>query len=163
MKKILILFLLSILFFVVDNAFIPFFSIKTVYPSLIFVFAICYSIASGSYKGLWMGIFTGILQDIFFLDIFWVNTLVNMIICVVAGFIGNSIFREKKFIPVISCFFLSILKGILIFIILWLSGVGMNVVNVFFISLYNMVVCVFMYRPVYNLCKENYMESEWKF
>ncbi|MCH3964734.1 MAG: rod shape-determining protein MreD [Clostridium sp.] len=163
MKKILILFSLSIILFILDNAVVPFFSIKTIYPSLIFVFAISYSIISGSYEGLWLGVFTGILQDIYFIDGFWINSFVNMIICVIGGFIGSNIFREKKFIPVISCFFLSVLKGMMLFVILWLSGAEVNMVNIFFTSIYNMVVCIFMYNMVYKLCRKSYMISEWKF
>ncbi|WP_446898703.1 rod shape-determining protein MreD [Clostridium sp. LBM24168] len=163
MKKLLILFSLSIVLFILDNAVVPFFSIKTIYPSLLFVFAVSYSIINGSYEGLWLGVFAGILQDIYFVDGFWINALVNMVICAIGGFIGTNIFKEKKFIPVISCFFLSLLKGMMIFVIFWLSDIEMNIVNIFFTSIYNMIICIFIYKAVYKLCKESYMISEWKF
>ncbi|MBA5849928.1 rod shape-determining protein MreD [Clostridium sp. cel8] len=163
MKKIFILLFLLVILFILDNSVVPFLAIKTVYPSLLFVFIICYCIASESYYGLFIGIFAGILQDIYFIDGFWINAFVNMIVCVISGFIGNSIFKDKKFIPVLSCFGLSILKGLFLFVILWLSGITINLVSLFFVSIYNTVVGFFMYKPVYRLSQISYMKTEWKF
>ncbi|MBP2032992.1 rod shape-determining protein MreD [Clostridium algifaecis] len=163
MKKILMLILISILLFILDNVFVPFFPIRNIYPSLLFVFIVCYSIASGSWEGLWLGVFAGILQDIYFIDGFWINTFLNMIICVIAGILGNSIFKEKKFIPIIFCFLLANLKGLLLFFTLNLSGIYSDITNMFFISIYDMIICIFMYKTVYKFSKKNYMESKWKF
>lgn len=163
MKKILMLILISIVLFMLDNAFVPFLNIKTICPSLLFVFMVSYSIVSGKYEVLWLGIFTGMLQDIYFIDGFWVNTFVNMIVSMFAVFIGNSIFKEKKFIPVVSCFFLSVAKGMIIFLILLIAGIHVSVMNMLFTGIYNMILCIFMYNAVYRLCKINYMKTEWKF
>ena len=66
MKKILVLSLLSIVLFVLDNILMPFFAIKTFYPSLLLIFIICYSIVNGKWEGLWLGVFVGLLQDVYF-------------------------------------------------------------------------------------------------
>ena len=129
MKKILVLFLLSILFFILDNVLMPFVSIRTIYPSLLLVFVMCYSIVNGTWEGLWLGVFCGLLQDVYFTSAFGLNAFVNMIVCIVAGVIGNNIFKEKRLIPVTSCFLLSFLKGILLFLILYLSGIYIDVKN----------------------------------
>ncbi|AND85708.1 rod shape-determining protein MreD [Clostridium tyrobutyricum] len=163
LNKLLIVGIICIICFILDNSLMPFFAIKTIYPSLLFTFVVCYSISSGSWEGLWLGIFSGFLQDIYFINGFWTNTFVNMIICFVAGFVGANIFRQKRFIPVIACLLLSILKGVLLFVILWLSGMTINISDVFFTSVYNMIVCIFMYIPVYRFCKIDSMKSEWKF
>lgn len=163
MKKILLLSLLSILFFIIDNVFIPFIAIKTIYPSLILVFIICYSIINGKWEGLWLGVFCGLLQDVYFTSAFGLNALVNMIICLIAGSIGDNIFKEKRFIPVTACFLLSFLKGILLLLILYLSGIYMNLKDIFFISIYNGAVCLVIYKKVYKLCEKEYMQRRWKF
>lgn len=163
MKKILVLFLLSIGLFILDNALMPFFAIRTFYPSLLLIFIICYSIVNGKWEGLWLGVFTGILQDIYFSQGFGMNSFTNMIVCIAAGFIGDSIFREKRIVPVISCFLLILFKGILMWGILYLAGAYVNMANIFFSGIYDMVLCIFIYKPVYNFCRKDYMQLRWKF
>ncbi len=163
MKKILVLFLLSILFFVLDNVIMPFLAIKTIYPSLLLVFCICYSIVNGKWEGLWLGVFSGVLQDAYFINGFGINALVNMIICVIAGFIGENIFKEKSMIPIGSCFVLTFLKGLILFSILYLNKIYTNISDIFFISIYTMVVSIIMYKKVYKLCAKEYMQRRWKF
>ncbi|MCI1945807.1 rod shape-determining protein MreD [Clostridium luticellarii] len=163
MKKILVLFLLSIGLFILDNALMPFFAVRTFYPSLLLIFIICYSIVNGKWEGLWLGVFTGILQDIYFSQGFGMNSFTNMIVCIAAGFIGDSIFREKRIVPVISCFLLILFKGILMWGILYLAGAYVNMANIFFSGIYDMVLCIFIYKPVYNFCRKDYMQLRWKF
>jgi rod shape-determining protein MreD len=163
MKKILVLFLLSILFFVLDNVLMPFLAIRTIYPSLLLVFVVCYSIVNGVWEGLWLGVFCGLLQDVYFTSAFGLNAFINMIVCIVAGVIGNNIFKEKRLIPVASCLLLSFLKGMLILLILYMSGRYTGVKNVLFISFYNTVICLMMYKKVYKLCQKEYMQIRWKF
>lgn len=163
MKKILVLCLLSILFFVLDNVLMPFLAIKNIYPSLLLVFILCYSIVNGIWEGLWLGVFCGLLQDVYFTSAFGLNALVNMIVCAMAGVVGNNIFKEKRLIPVASGFMLSFIKGILVLSILYLSGVHTDVKNIFFISIYNTIVGLIIYKKVYRLCQKEYMQIRWKF
>ncbi|WPC42885.1 rod shape-determining protein MreD [Clostridium sp. JS66] len=163
MRKILVLFLLSILFFMLDNVVMPFLAIRTIYPSLLLVFCICYSIVNGKWEGLWLGVFCGILQDSYFINGFGVNTFANMIICVIAGFIGENIFKEKSMIPIGSCFLLTLLKGLILVSILYLNKIYTDISSIFFISLYAMIMSIVMYKKIYRLCEKQYMQRRWKF
>lgn len=163
MKKILVLTLLAIVLFILDNVLMPFFAIKTFYPSALLIFIICYSIINGKWEGLWLGVFAGLLQDIYFSQGFGINGFTNMIICVIAGIVGDSIFKEKKIIPVISCFLLALFKGILVLALLYLHGIYVDVGKIFFISIYDAVLGIFMYRFIYNLCSKEYMQVKWRF
>lgn len=163
MRKVLILFLLSILFFMLDNVLMPFLAIKTIYPSLLLVFMICYSMVNGKWEGLWLGVFCGLLQDIYFTSGFGLNALTNMIICIIAGIIGDNIFKEKSLIPVASCFSLSFLKGTVLLIVLYFLKINVNFKDIFFIALYNMIISAIIYKKVYKLCQKEYMQKRWKF
>lgn len=163
MKKILTLAGLTVFMVILDNSVMPFFSIKGFSPSLLFIFIISYSIVNGYSEGLWLGVFSGLFQDIYFANIIGVNALTNMICAVIAGFIGVTIFKEKTLIPVISNFAISMLKGILVFGILYVVGVGMNFRFVFFNSLYNLLLSLPIYRLTYKLCGKDYMKRKWKF
>lgn len=163
MKKIFTLFIICIALLILDNSFVPFFPVKTYLPNLLLVFVICYSIINGKWEGLWIGVFSGALQDIFFSKGFGINSLTNMIICVIAGQIGTTIFKEKSLIPIASNFALSLLKGVLIFIILYFEGIYMDLSVTVYSSIYSMIISIFFYRIVYKLCEKDYMQRKWKF
>lgn len=163
MKKVFTLSALTLLFLILDNGLVPFFAIKTYYPSLLFVFIISYAIIYGSFEGLWLGLIAGILQDIYFFNGFGINGFTNMLMCVLAGFIGNNIFKEKSLIPVVTNFILSLLKGVMVIIICYLIGKYVNIKMVIYQGLYNMIISIFIYKMVYRLSQKNYMQKEWKF
>ena len=64
MKKV-ILVLISILLLILDNSVMPFLSIYGAFPSLLFTFAVLYSIINGAEDALFIGVVSGLLQDIF--------------------------------------------------------------------------------------------------
>ena len=163
MKKVLIVMLLSLIFLILDNTLMPFLSIKGVYPSLLILFILSYSIINGSWEGLWIGIFAGFLQDIFFFNGVGLNSFANMIVCVIAGLIGKSIFREKIFLPIVSTYCLYILRSIIIFSILYIFGQISNVKNIFYAGFYDALLSVIFYKLVYNLCQKKFMQRDWKF
>lgn len=163
MKKIITIFIICILLTVLDNSLAPFLAIKGYYPSFLFVFVICYSIINDKWEGLWIGVFAGILQDIFFINGFGVNSLINMFMCVLAGEIGTNIFKEKSLVPIVANLLLSLFKGILVFVILYLIGINTNLTTIAFDGVYNMAVSILFYRIIYNLCQREFMQKRWKF
>lgn len=163
MKKIVTLIGISLLLAILDNVFTPYILINGYYPSLLFVFLICYSINFGIWEGLWIGILVGVLQDVFFINAFGVNSLINMLCGVLAGYIGSNIFKEKIVIPIISTFLLSIFKGIMILSILYILKIYVNIDRILFNSLYNMVIALFTYKLVYKFGQKEYMQKKWKF
>ena len=162
MKRV-ILILISLLLFILDNTFMPFLAIKGVYPSLLIIFALSYSIINGYYEAILIGIFTGLLQDIYFFNGFGINALCNMCICIIAAKIGTNIFKEKSLAPVISIFILSILKGVMIFIILFILNTRINYFNIPFVAIYNMIITIFVYKKIYNFSVKPYMKNYWRF
>jgi len=163
MKKILTLVFLCILFLILDNTLMPLLKINGAYPSLIFTFALCYSVVSSPKDAVIIGVFTGALQDLYFFNGFGINMLSNMIICVVATNIGKNIFIEKSLLPIISSFLLSIVKGIMVVCMFLLVKQYTNTGVIFYQAIYNLVVSIFMYKFTYKLSQKEYMKTEWKF
>ncbi|MBE6064664.1 rod shape-determining protein MreD [Clostridium cochlearium] len=163
MKKVATLFCIVTVLIILDNSFIPFFSIKGFYPSLTFIFIISYSIINGIWSGIWIGIFSGLLQDLHFIGAIGVNAFTNMICCILAAFIGENIFREKLVIPVLSEFLLSLLKGLILFIILYALNMKLNVKSVLISGIYNMIISIVVYKLTLRLCSLDYMQKDWKF
>ena len=162
MKK-WILILISLVLLILDNSFMPFLAIKGAFPSLLFVFAIAYSIIYGKKEAVIIGVISGLLQDIYFYEGLGVNALTNMLICLLAAFIGENIYRDKKFIPTISMAFLYMLKVILLFLILKIVGKTINIQVGIYTSIYSSVIMFLGYNFVLRLYDKNFNKQSWRF
>lgn len=162
MKK-WILVLISLVLLILDNSFMPFLAIKGAFPSLLFIFAIAYSIISGKKEAVFIGVVSGLLQDIYFYEGFGVNALVNMLICLLAAFIGENIYREKKLIPTISMSLLYMLKVISLFLLLKMAGKTINIEIGIYASIYSAIVMFLGYDFVLRLYDNNYRKKSWRF
>lgn len=163
MKKIGTLLGLSILFFIMDNTFAPFFNIKGYFPSILFVFIICFSIVSDTWSSVLLGIFAGFLQDLYLCNALGINMLINMLMCLLANKIGENVFKDKILVPVLSNFAISLLKGIMVFVILYILKQKMYIEYALYTSIYNIVIAIIMYKKIYKLCQKDFMIKNWKF
>ena len=162
MKK-WILIIISLVFLILDNSLMPFLAIKGAFPSLLFTFAIAYSIINGKNEAVFIGVISGLLQDIYFYNGFGINALVNMLICLLAAIIGENIYREKKLIPTISMALLYLLKMFSIFIILKFVGKTINIEIGIYTSIYSSVIMFLGYNFVLRLYDNNYRKRSWRF
>jgi rod shape-determining protein MreD len=162
MKKI-VLALISIVLFIIDNTIMPYLAIKTYYPSMLLAFVMLYSIVNGTWEGLWIGAFSGILQDLYFSNVLGINALANMFVCIAIAIIGENLFKNKSFIPVIATFFIGMLKYGVVFILLYLVGQKPDYRAIFYCSLYGMVISAVIYKIVYRFSQMPFMKKEWRF
>lgn len=162
MEKLIII-LVSIGLVILDNSLVSFFSIKGVYPSLLFVFAIAYSLVNSKEKTVFVGVVSGVLQDIFFFNGFGVNSLLNLLLCLLASFIGAGIIKSKRLIPVISMFFITVTKYIAIFAIFYLVNLKIDVSRSVIMGIYNAVIMFFVYKFVLNIYDDEYSKQRWRF
>ncbi|MPM47428.1 hypothetical protein SDC9_94138 [bioreactor metagenome] len=164
MKKIIYLFLITLLLFILDNTLVTFVAINHIYPSILLVFIISYAIINGSLEGMMLGILAGAFQDLYFSKWIGINMLSNMIICLLAAEIGKSIFKDKSIVPIVSTFFLSFIKGLFVLGVLFLLRVKTaGITVVLYKALYDMVISVLLYRFVFKLSETKTMKKEWRF
>lgn len=163
MKKILTILGIIVSLLILDVSIMPFFSIKGCYPSLVLVFSIFLSLLNERKEAIFIGVISGLFQDLYFVGIIGVNSISNLIVCLLACEIGRTIFKEKYFIPILSCFLLSFIKGLIIIIISLFIKQYVAFNSVLFISLYNFIIGVFMYRMVYKLNEKSWMKNYWKY
>ncbi|MBU5317228.1 rod shape-determining protein MreD [Clostridium bornimense] len=163
MKRILTLLLLLIGLFILDNSVVPLFSIGGYCPSLILVFILGYSMLIDPIDAIFLGIASGLIQDVYFHGVLGVNGFLNMGACVICSVIGTKIFREKRLFPVIITFFLSALKYSIVFIVMYSLGEKYNYLNIIFGSLYNMIIAIIAYGWIYNLSQKSFMVRDWEF
>ncbi|HEY5524097.1 MAG TPA: rod shape-determining protein MreD [Clostridium sp.] len=163
MKKRVVLVLVSSLLLIVDNSLAPFISIKGAWPSFLFIFAIAYSIINGPKEGMIIGILSGVLQDIFFYGGFGVNTLINMLLCFIAGNIGEGVWREKSLIPTITVFIMTISKFLGVFVIFYILKIHIDVFRGVITAFYNSVIMLFIYRVVFKFFNREDIRRTWRF
>ncbi|SHE66143.1 rod shape-determining protein MreD [Clostridium fallax] len=163
MKRV-VLALLCILFLIIDNSIMPFISIKGIYPSLLFTFAICFSIINGKSEAIIIGVYSGALQDLYFANGFGINCLTNLLLCYLAAFIGENIFRNKRLVPVLLVGGITVLKYILVFLIMKFINISVKVdFGMVIMGIYNMILAFFIYNWTYKLSNKESMKSQWKF
>lgn len=163
MKKYLDLALIIFILFILDNSIMPLISIGGYYPSLLFVFLCSYSIINGSFEGVILGAAAGILQDIYFVNIFGINAFANIFIGALGGYIGKNLFKERIAIPAVSIFAMSFIKGIIVVLILYIFNQDFNLFNIIFSSLYNMIIAFVTYYKIYKFTNRDYMKKDWNF
>ena len=162
MKKIVVI-LISIFLLVLDNSLLPDYSIMDSYPSLLFIFAIAYSIVCGKNEAIFMGVISGILQDIYFVKGFGINSLSNLLLCFLAAKIGENILKENKIVPVLSTFILSIIKSVFVAIMLRLFNQSVNYSAAILTAFYNSIIMIIVYNIVLATC-DKYMDNDrWMF
>lgn len=163
-KKVLYMFLIIFALLILDNTIVTFFSIKGVFPSLLFSFIICYSIVSGYEEAIVIGVFSGILQDIYFPGALGINVLINMLTCLIAAKVGKSIFKEKIFVPLISTFLLSVLKSGYIFAILILTKNKNDFSHlILYKAIYETAITLLIYKLVLKFSETKIIKKEWRF
>lgn len=162
MKKWIVI-LVSIILLILDNSFMPFLSIRGAFPSLLFVFAISYSIVNGVKDAVLIGVISGLLQDIFFYNGMGINSLSNLLLCVLAAVIGENIFKNKKLIPVLTMLVVSILKVGFVYLFIKANGNEISLYMALQSTIYNTVIMFLGYKFVLKLCDKEYRESSWRF
>lgn len=162
MEKLIVI-LVSIGLAILDNSLVPFFSIANAYPSLLFTFAIAFSLLNGKEKSVFIGVVSGLLQDIFFFNGFGVNSLLNLFLCLLASYIGEGIIKTKRLIPVVLIFFITIIKYTGIFIIFYLLNIDIQFDKCIIMGIYNSIVMFFVYKLVMNVYDDEYSKQRWRF
>lgn len=162
MKRIIII-AISLFLLILENTILPSYSIMQGYPSILFVFAIAFSIVNGKEDAMFIGIVSGLLQDLFFINGFGINLLVNFLLCLLAAKIGEGIFKNNRIIPVISCLILSMLKIVMIAILFIPFGKKINLNMAVMSALLNTIVMVIGYKFVLTTSKKFWKKDEWRF
>ena len=162
MKRIIVI-AISLFLLILENTILPSYSIMQGYPSILFVFAIAFSIINGKEDAMFIGIVSGLLQDLFFINGFGINLLVNFLLCLLAAKIGEGIFKNNRIIPVITCLIISILKIIMIAILFILFDEKINLNMSVISALLNTIVMVIGYKFVLTTSKKYWKKDEWRF
>lgn len=161
MKKLIIV-LISILLLILDNTVMPFIEIKSAFPSLLFVFAVGYSLLSSESDAIFIGVISGMLQDIYFSYGFGLNTLINMLICVGVAYLGDGVFKNNKVVPIATIFIATIVKHLGVSVGLFMLNYKGDFSNVIYVAIYNSVIMFFSYKFILEFVNSEDVNDKWR-
>lgn len=162
MKRV-VLIAICLALLIIENTILPYYSIKGAFPSLLFVFAIAYSMINGKWEAVFIGITAGFFQDIFFFNGFGVNILVNMLLCQLAAYVGENIFKENRIIPAIACFVISAIKVLMVTIIMLLFNYKIDIEPALISALMNAIIMLLIYKIVLTTSEKYIIKDSWRF
>ena len=162
MKKLYLIIILIVLL-IIDNTLLPYYSIYGAFPSLLFTFAMAYSIIRGKEKAVFIGIVSGFLQDIFFFSGFGVNLFLNMLLCVLCAKIGESIFKENRLVPFLAALGISLLKVLGVIIIFKLFSQKINISVALISCLLNAICMLIFYTLILKKLDKYIDRNTWRF
>ena len=162
MKRIYLIIIL-ILLLIIDNTILPSYFIGGVYPSFLFVFAMAYSIIRGKKEAVFIGIASGLLQDLFFFSGFGINLFLNTLLCLLCSKIGEGIFKENRIVPILTALLVSILKVLGVAIIFKLFSQNINMKIALLSALLNAVCMLIFYKIILNMLDKYLDRNAWRF
>lgn len=167
-KKFPLLFLISILFVIVQQAFFWRFSIAGIVPDIVFVYIVCFSLIRNEVESIIIALFTGIIRDSFFPGVFGINTIVYIITAYLVGLIQKRIYKDSVIIPIFVNFGATYLKGLINFAFFYLLSykfdfsrfaLDKNLIE----SIYNSLLSIIIYRIILKYNDNKLLKQDWKF
>ena len=86
-----------------------------------------------------------------------------MILCLLASKIGEIMIKEKRTVPVVVMFCVTMLKYIGVFIVFYLLNIKIDLSKSIIMGLYNSVVMFFAYKYVISVYDDEYTKQRWRF
>lgn len=162
MRKMFIVVSVLILL-LVDQAFLPFLSIFNSTGSVMFTFMGLFMMRTDDEDAFFIGIITGVAQDLFFPYVFGLNTIFNVMLFIGLSKIGLTLKEGRKAVPVFSVAVAQGVKTFLMLLILKLFGIGGNYYAVLVMPLYTLALGALMYRIAAGYSRIPVVKKEWRF
>lgn len=167
-KKFPLLFLISILFIIFQQAFLWRLGVFGVVPDIVFVYIVCFSLIRNEVESIAVAVFTGIVRDSFFPGVFGINTIVYIVIAYLVGLLQKRIYKDSFIVPIFINFGAAYLKGLINFAFFYLLSYKYDFNNFLFQtniidSLYSSLLSIIIYRIIIKYNDSKLLRQDWKF
>ena len=108
--------LLALLNFVFESTLCKYLVIRHIKPNMSVALVVCYAILRGSVEGAAIGLFTGLLQDVFFGTSVGYYALIYMAIGYICGIPTNRFFKDNFFLPLILSVLCTVFYGLFVYV-----------------------------------------------
>lgn len=167
MKRFIIPGILLILI-CVQNSLFGFIKVFGVKPDVVLVFIICFSLVKGNPECALVGIFGGILEDVFFGYAFGINSIACMLTSYLIGLVEGKLYKDNIFIPAIFVFGGTIIKESIVYFMLYLTRSDINIVYAFNNiilreAIFNLLFANITFKYVEKICRRYLPDENWRF
>ena len=162
MRKMFI-FLTVLLWLLLDQTLLPFLSVYESSGSLLFTFMGLFMLMTDEEDALYVGLITGLMQDLFFPYVFGLNTLLNVLLFLILSKIGLTLKEGKKTMPILSVSIAQGIKTLIIILVLWIFGIKGNYFALIVMPLYTAALSMVLYRPSVSYSRIPIVKKEWRF
>lgn len=141
---------------IIQSTLLPLIAIHGVYPDLLLIIVVSHALLSGKEKGVSIGFFAGLLQDLASGSIFGTNTLAKLATGFVCGLAERKVFKEHVLLPVAATAVATMFNGLIMFMILFIFGYKVQLGSVFInivmpLIAYNVIIAIPVHHIVYRL------------
>ncbi len=143
MKRYISIFVINILFFVLQTTIFQHLQIANVVPNLLLVSVTLAGVMYGSNMGMYSGVISGVLLDLLYANVIGLNILLFAIIGFLTGLAHKIYFEEDYYLPSVAIAASDIVLGLLYFVCNFLLRGRLN--------LFSYMECVIMPEVIYTL------------
>lgn len=158
---------ISLVTLVLQSTLFTFFKIMGVVPDVLMVLVIFLALFTGPFKGGISGFIAGLLEDIVRGEFIGLNAFIKMCIGALVGLIERRVYKENFLVPTLTVLVGTLLGGVLFLLLSHSFGLEIPLASgvrfiVLPMCLYNSIVGVFIYKPLYKL--HEYLKGRgWSF
>jgi len=152
-RNIFIAALILIVAFVLQTSVFSRMPLFSCTPNLVLVLVFIYGYSNSKIAGMLMGLFGGLMIDIFFCDIIGYHALILLIIGFVSGIWDSVFYSDDLYVPLILLVFSDVIYGVMYYIVWYILQsrfqLGFYLLQVFLPELLlTFIAGVILYKPV---------------
>ena len=141
---------------VIQSTLLPLVAINGICPDMLLVVIVSYALLSGKEKGVGMGFFAGLIQDLAFGSIFGINTLSKLATGYICGLAERKVFKEHVLLPVAATAIATVINGLVMCMVLFMLGYKVDIGSAIMTNIvplvgYNVIIAIPVHYIVYRL------------
>ena len=154
--KSIIWLLVIVIALIIQSTLLPLVAIKGICPDILLVIVVSYALLSGKEKGVGMGFFAGLLQDLAFGSIFGSNTLSKLATGYICGLAERKVFKEHVLLPIAATAMATMFNCLVMFMVLFMLGYKVDISSAIMNNIaplvgYNVVIAIPVHHMIYRL------------
>lgn len=147
---------LLLLTLIIQATILPFIAINGIKPDLLLIVVVSTALLLGKEKGVGMGFFSGLLQDLASGNIFGLNVLSKLATGYIFGLAERKVFKEHLLLPIFAMALATVFNNMAMLAILFILGYKVDISatltqTVLPVLGYNMLVSIPVHQVVYRL------------
>ncbi len=156
MKRRIMIILVVVICFLLQGTLFQTLSLSSISPNLLIIITSSVGFMNGRREGMWVGFFCGILEDIFYGQLFGMHALLYLYIGYANGFFNRIFYREDVKLPIFLVSASDLAYGLGTYVLLFAMRSRLDF-GYYFMSIilpelvYTIFITLIFYRFIYSI------------